>query len=72
MTMPEKTKGLNVSLFTIIGLLIVSLVSLALGLIFKIFPLDHYDVGGMSLSFNIFEALMLVLILLRVGKEEGL
>ena len=70
--MPENKKGLNVSLFAIIGLLIVSVVSLFVGLIFKVFPVDHYDIGGMNLSFNIFESLILVLILLRVGKEEGL
>lgn len=69
--MPDtKARGVNTKLYVIIGLLGVVAVTAIFSLFLKLFPLNEWDVNGMSLSLNLFQSLLLALILLVVGREE--
>lgn len=70
--MPEKSKGLKVSFFTLFAIFLITMASMIFALMLKIFPMDTYDVGGITLSLSVLQTLLLAFIALKVGKEEGL
>lgn len=71
MTMPEKGKVLNLSSFSIFALFIICMASLIFALVLRIFPVDTYDVGGITLSLNVLETALLLWLFIKTGKEEG-